>query len=106
MALMDQVAQIDGEFRELRLRRASAFVDRNARAIARLQRRGLADPELDPKLAAQAMSAMVSRTAYVRYVEGIGSASAETLTKTLTRLWAGALGITARAAGHPTTTRS
>jgi AcrR family transcriptional regulator len=106
MALMDQVAQIDGEFRELRLRRASAFVDRNARAIARLQRRGLADPELDPKLAALAMSAMVSRTAYVRYVEGIGSASAETLTKTLTRLWAGALGITARAAGHPTTTRS
>jgi AcrR family transcriptional regulator len=101
MALMEQVAQIDGEFRKLRLRRANAFVDRNARAISRLQRQGLADPELDPKLAAQAMSSMVSRMAYNRYVLGLGTASLEALTRTLTRLWAGALGITTT-----TTTRS
>ena len=106
MALMDQVALLDEEFRELRLRRASAFVERNARAISRLQQRGLADPELDPKLAAHAMSSMVSRMAYARYVQGLGTASAERLTKTLTRLWANALGITPRVAGPPTTTRS
>jgi AcrR family transcriptional regulator len=106
MALMDQVAQIDEEFRELRLRRANAFVERNARAISRLQARGLADPELDPKLAAHAMSLMVSRMAYARYVQGLGTGSAERLTKTLTRLWANALGITPRTAGRPTTKRS
>ncbi len=93
MGLMEQVAQIDPAFREVRMRRARSFVDRNARAIARLQRQGLADRELDPGLAAHAMSSMVSRMAYARYVQGNGSASIEALTQTLTRLWANALGI-------------
>jgi AcrR family transcriptional regulator len=94
MALMEQVAQIDGDFRRLRLRRARAFGERNAQAIARLQQQGLADRELDPRLAAHALSGMVSRMAYLRYVLGLGSASPEALTRTLTRLWVNALGIT------------
>jgi AcrR family transcriptional regulator len=102
MALMEQVAQVDDDFRRLRLKRARAFIDRNAHAIARLQQRGLADPELDPNLAAQAMSSMVSRMAYNRYVQGLGNGSLDALSTTLTRLWANALGITS----HPTLTRS
>ena len=94
MALMEQVAQIDPDFRQLRLRRARSFGERNAQAISRLQRRGLADPELDPQLAADALSGMVSRMAYLRYVLGFGTASPETLARTLTRLWVNALGIT------------
>lgn len=93
MGLMEQVAQIDEEFQKLRLRRARAFVERNARAISRLQQRGLADPALDPDLAAHAMSSMVSRMAYLRYVQGFGNASGEALVQTLTRLWANALGL-------------
>jgi AcrR family transcriptional regulator len=93
MALMEQVAQIDEEFRRMRLRRVRAFTDRNAQAIRQLQQRGLADPELDAQTAAQALSAMVSRMAYFRYVQGFGSGSLDSLAKTLTRLWAGALGI-------------
>jgi AcrR family transcriptional regulator len=93
MALMEQVSQIDEDFRRLRLRRTRAFVQRNAKALARLQRRGLADPELDPDVAARALSAMVSRTAYMRYAQGVGNESAESLVRTLTRLWAGALGL-------------
>ncbi|MBV9467067.1 MAG: TetR/AcrR family transcriptional regulator [Solirubrobacterales bacterium] len=93
MALMEQVAQVDESFRELRLRRARAFGRRNGQAIRRLQRRGLADPALDPLLAAHAMGAMVSRMAYLRYVQGFGTASAESLAQTLTRLWVNALGI-------------
>lgn len=93
MGLMEQVAQVDERFRRLRLRRAHAFAQRNAQALARLQQRGLADPELDPWLAAEAVSAMVSRMAYLRYVQGFGNDSAESLVKTLTRLWVGALGI-------------
>jgi len=94
MALMEQVAQIDPDFRRLRLRRARAFGERNAQAISRLQQRGLADRELDPQLAADALSGMVSRMAYLRYVLGFGTASPETLARTLTRLWVNALGIT------------
>jgi AcrR family transcriptional regulator len=93
MGLMEQVSALDPEFHKVRMGRARRFSDRNARAIAQLQERGLADATLDPRLAAQAMGAMVSRSAYMRYVEGVGQDSAETIVKTLTRLWAGALGI-------------
>jgi AcrR family transcriptional regulator len=96
MALMEQVAQIDENFRRLRLRRARAFGERNAQAIARLQQRGLADPLLDPQLAAHALSGMVSRMAYLRYVLRFDTASADALTQTLTRLWVNALGIPRR----------
>jgi AcrR family transcriptional regulator len=93
MGLMEQVAQIDPDFRRLRVRRTRAFAERNTQALERLQQRGLADPELDAELAAIALSAMVSRTAYLRYVLGFGNASSEMLSATLTRLWVGALGI-------------
>jgi AcrR family transcriptional regulator len=96
MALLEQVAQIDEEFRALRLRRARAFGARNAQAIARLQERGLADAELDPRLAAHALSSMVSRMAYLRYVLRLDATSLDALTHTLTRLWANALGIPPR----------
>lgn len=98
MGLMEQVAQIDDDFRRLRLRRVRAFTERNARALVHLQQQGLADPELDPPLAARALSAMVSRIAYLRYVQGFGNESHETLVQMLTRLWVGALGI--RGANH------
>jgi hypothetical protein len=95
MALMEQVSHVDERFRRLRLRRVRAFEERNAAALRSLQKRGLADPALDPRLAARAVSAMVSRVAYLRYVQGYGNESGETLVRTLTALWAGALGITA-----------
>jgi AcrR family transcriptional regulator len=102
MALLEQVAHIDDDFRRIRVRRVQAFTHRNAQAIAQLQRRGLADPELDPQLAADALSAMVGRMAYFRYVQGYGNASTEALAKTLTRLWTNALGITSQGAQHTT----
>ncbi len=96
MGLMEQVAQVDPDFHRLRLQRARAFAGRNAQALRRLQERGIADRDLDPRLAANALSAMVSRTAYLRYVEGVGNDSLESLVQTLTRLWVGALGIPRR----------
>jgi len=96
MGLMEQVAQVDPEFRELRVRRTRAFIQRNTRALRRLQERELADPDLDPALAALALSTMVSKTAYARYVLGFGNASTDALSETLTRLWVGALGLDSR----------
>lgn len=93
MRLLEQVAHVDDRVRELRRRRSAAFVERNARSIADLQARGLADPELDPLLAARALSGMASRLAYTTYVlKDTGDLDA--LVATLTRLWANALRLT------------
>jgi AcrR family transcriptional regulator len=92
MGLLEQVANIDDDVRELRRRRGAAFAERNARSIRDLQARGLADPEVDPLLAASALSSMVGRMAYSVYVLG-DDWSLEDLVATLTRLWANALRI-------------
>jgi AcrR family transcriptional regulator len=96
MVLLEQVASIDPGFRELRRRRAEAFVRRNARGIADLQRRGIADPALDPELASQALSSMVSRMAFVTFAEPAGDRDFEHVVDTVTRLWANALRIDQR----------
>lgn len=92
MGLLDQVATIDDEFRRLRLDRADAFAQRNARTIRRLQAEGIADPALDPVLAAQALDGMVSRMANLVFVHG-AEIEFEALVATVTRLWANALGL-------------
>jgi AcrR family transcriptional regulator len=92
MRLLEQVATIDDDVRELRRQRGLAFAERNAESIRDLQARGLADPELDPFLAASALSAMVGRIAYSTYVVG-EARELDDLVATLTRLWANALRI-------------
>ncbi|MGF0314219.1 TetR/AcrR family transcriptional regulator [Rhodococcus sp. IEGM1428] len=95
MALLEQVSNIDPEFRRLRRERADAFVRRNARSIESLQNRGLADTELDPLLASRALSSMISRLAFNHFVVdaagGRAAADYEALLETATRLWVNAL---------------
>lgn len=96
MALLEQVAQVEPEFRAFRSRRAEAFVRRNARGIAALQAQGVADPDIDPMLASRALSGMVSVMAYNAFVLGEKQEEGEPvdfgeLVSTLTRLWANAL---------------
>jgi AcrR family transcriptional regulator len=96
MALLEQVASIDPTFRELRRRRSEVFVRRNARGIADLQRRGIADPLLDPELAAHALSSMVSRVAYSVFTGRPGGPARaavdfDHVVDTVTRIWANAL---------------
>jgi len=93
MALLDDMAAIDEDFLRLRRERTEAFVSRNARAIRRLQKQGLADPELDPEIAALAISSMVSRTAYAAFVWQ-EDADFDAVLRTVTRLWLNALRIT------------
>lgn len=90
MALFEQVAQIDDDFRELRRRRGAAFARRNAKMIRRLQEAGQADPTLDPLVAAHALSGMVGRMAYAVFVldERIPF---ERLVTTLNQIWVNAL---------------
>jgi AcrR family transcriptional regulator len=92
MRLLEQVATIDENFRELRKRRSDAFMRRNARAIQEMQVAGLADPTLNPLLAAGALSGMVARAAYTNWVLGEGW-DADELAETLTQIWVNALKI-------------
>jgi len=93
MLLFEQVATIDPEIGEYRECSRMAHIDRIAGGIRRLQRRGLADPDLDPRTAAAALVSMLSNFAY--HWLAMGEQFDEELAKrTLTRLWAGALGLT------------
>jgi AcrR family transcriptional regulator len=93
MALLEEAQHLDPDVLALRLRRARLFAQRNARAIRKLQQRGLCDQTVDPLLTAHAISAMVSRTAYMTFVQGELKTSMDELVRTLTRLWAGAIGL-------------
>lgn len=92
MGLLEQVAHIDPVFREVRKKRGDAFIRRNARSIANLQERGLADRGVDPLLASRALSGMISRLAFTHFVlEDEPSVDMDTLVCTATRLWVNAL---------------
>ena len=98
MGLLEQVANIDPEFRELRTSRSNAFVRRNARSIAKLQAEGQADPDLDALLASRALSAMMGRVAFGHFVtredrEDTPATTEENLVQIVTRLWVNALRI-------------
>lgn len=100
MAVLEEFSTINESFRAIRKRRAEAFAQRNARTIARLQARGVADPELDPYLAALSLSGMVSRAAYHAFVLETDD-DMERLVATVTRLWINALGISESAWSDP-----
>ena len=85
MELMNQVAWIHPAFMELRQRRGALFAERNARGIAALQERGLADPSLDPLLTSTALSGMTSRMAQdCLSRQGV---DLEQVLETVNRLW-------------------
>jgi len=93
MLVLEQVASVDKDFLSLRLERSRAFLERNAGFISRLQLDGIADPDLDPELAALALSVMVSRSAYAVLAVDLLEADLAALAATVTRLWLNALKI-------------
>lgn len=98
--LMEEVANLDGRFFQILMRRSLATAERNAADIRALQERGLADPHLDPDLASLALGAMGSRFAYTVFCGELGyGADFEGLVSTLTRLWVNGIGVTTGAGG-------
>ena len=96
LALLEQVAHVDPNFRELERRRDEKFYEHNARAIADLQDRDLADKALIPLLTSKALSAMVGRVAYTYFAEPPSeqrSLTFDQLAECLARTWTNALRI-------------
>jgi AcrR family transcriptional regulator len=97
-ALVEQVATIDQDIHQLRLAGRKQHVDRVARIIRRWQQAGVADPDLDPRVTAGALASMLSNFAYWWLVGG-DDYDDETAARTLTQLWARAIGL--RPAAQP-----
>lgn len=90
MGLLEQVATFNDDLRRMRLDMRRAFITRSGQAIARWQVEGLADPEIDPWYAANALCNMVDRFVYTWLVLGEEFETEKTIA-TLTRLWAQSL---------------
>lgn len=69
MRVIEQVSRYDATLNKARLDRHIVYAERLADAIRGLQRDGEADPGVDPAIASQAITAMVTRFAEAWFVE-------------------------------------
>ena len=95
-ALVEQVATIDPEIHRIRLLGRRQHVDRVAKTIRRWQERGLADPSVDPHTTAGALVCMLSNFAYW-WLAGGDTYEDDAAARTLTEIWARAVGLRRRA---------
>jgi len=91
MGVIEQVSRYDAPVNEVRMARQRHFAERSERAIRRWQQEGLADPKIDPALAADALGAMVARFAELWLVQGYRAYDFDQAVEQLTRIWANAL---------------
>jgi AcrR family transcriptional regulator len=97
LAVIEEMAIRDPHFRELKLQIRAPFLQRNEEGIRRLQERGLADPDLDPVLAATMLGGMVEHFSLLWFVHGV-EYDEDAAVETLTRLWGQAIGLRKTAA--------
>jgi AcrR family transcriptional regulator len=95
MVIWENAAAIVPDIAALLHEAKEAFVTRAEKSIRGLQEAGLADPSLDPRYAAHALTGMVSRFAYTWFAQG-EEFELDKATDELTTLWARAIGLTAR----------
>jgi AcrR family transcriptional regulator len=93
MGVIEQVSRYDAHVYEARVRRQKHFADRAERAIRRLQKEGVADPAVDPEIAAVALGSMVARFAELWLVEDWAEFDFDGAVHQLTLLWANAIGL-------------
>lgn len=92
--IFEQMAAMDGHFRQLRLDRAAYFSARNARLIVHLQDVGYADPSVDAETMSLALSSMVSRTAQLIFNFGLHVDDIDELVESVVQVWIRSLGLT------------
>ncbi len=93
MGVIEEVSRYDSVVNEARMNRQKHFAERAERAIRRLQGLALADPLIDPTIAALALGSMIGRFSELWLVEGWGAYDLDTASEQLTKLWANAIGL-------------
>ena len=92
IVVVEHAATTDPHYREVLDGLRAGFVDRAVRGLRRLQRDGVADPALDPRIAGEALCGMVE--SYARRQTQTGDPLSDPTTlDTLNRLWAQAIGL-------------
>jgi AcrR family transcriptional regulator len=91
MGVIEQVSRYDEHVNDGRMARFRQFADRSERAIQRWQQEGIADPDIDPALAADALGAMVARFAELWLVQRYRAYDFDHVVDQLSRIWANAL---------------
>jgi hypothetical protein len=92
MRVIEEVSHYDDQVRAVRQKRQDEFAARQSASIRRLQRDGLADPDIDARYASMALSSMVAAFASALFVSD-APYDFEQAVEQLTVLWANALGI-------------
>ena len=93
MGVIEQVSRYDDHVNAARMATQRHFAGRAEKAIRRLQAEGAADSAVDPRIAADALGAMVARFAELWLVQGYRKYDFERAVDQLTLLWANALGL-------------
>jgi len=93
MGVIEQVSRYREEVRTVRSARLRPYQAQTEDSIRRLQAQGLADPSLEPAIAAQALTAMVTRFAEMWLVQDLIDCSFEEGVEQLTTLCTNALQI-------------
>lgn len=90
--VLEQVAASNPDFLAYRRRVRHRYIARIEATIKAWQERGVGDPELDPRHAAEALGGMVADVAFARYVleEPLDE---QVAIETLSRIWRKAVGI-------------
>ncbi len=106
LEVVEEAAMADSRYRDALSGVRRDHVARVSRDIARLQKAGAADGDVDPHVAAAALCAMVEGFGRHWYGRGEGAGSDDDLAvTTLTTLWARGLGVRTRTPRSTTSTR-
>ena len=91
MGVIEQVSRYHDQVRTVRFARQRLYAQRTEESIRQLQALGLADPALDPTVAAPALTAMVTRFAEMWFVQELVDCSFDEGVEQLTALCVNAL---------------
>lgn len=93
MGIIEEVSRYDEHVKALHLARHRQYTAQIAESIRQLQHRGLADPTLDPDLAAAGIGALTGRFAELWLVQGAVECGFDDGVEQVTKLLVNALGI-------------
>jgi len=100
LGVVEQVSRLDDQVRVNRDTRQREDSNKVAESIRLLQRRGLADPNIDAMVAAEALGAMTYRFAELWLAHGGVTSDFDTAVDTVSRLFINALGLDAGTPGR------
>ena len=93
MGLIEQVSRYDEQVAAARQVRHRRYSEQMAESIRHMQRRGLADPALNPEVAAAGLGSMTNRFAEQWLVQGAVQCSFEDAVEQITLLFVNAMGL-------------